>query len=175
MDETQFRNSLHKLLKERLHGYSVMKGENLLYKLMIDSQGKLQPVPETLAFPKRGQLAFQTDILVKNDKVPLVVVELKVGSFSTHDVLTYSTKAMKHKEVYPYLRYGLVIGEKRKIDKRFFTHNAGFDFAMAIGNTKDNMEELVEIIKEQLKASECMLEILENREIRKFVSRVEIS
>lgn len=175
MDETQFRDTLHELLRERLHGYNVMKGENLLYKLMIDSQGKLQPGPETLADPKRGQLAFQTDILIKNDKVPLVVVELKVGGFSTHDVLTYSTKAIKHKEVYPYLRYGLVISGKKKIDKRFFTHNTGFDFAMAIGNTKDNVEELVEIIKEQLRTSECMLEILENKEIRKFVSRVEIS
>lgn len=175
MDETQFRDSLHKLLKERLPGYNVMKGENLLYKLMIDSQGNLQPEPETLTDPRRGQMAFQTDILVKNDKVPLVVVELKVGGFSTHDVLTYSTKAIKHKEVYPYLRYGLVIGEKTKIDKRFFTHNVGFDFAMAIDSIKDNLEELVEIIKEQLRASECMLAILENREVRKFASRVEIS
>jgi hypothetical protein len=175
MDETKFRDLLYKLLKERLHGYNVIHGENLLYKLMIDSQGKLQPEPETLASPKRGQLAFQTDILIKNDKVPLVVVELKVGGFSTHDVLTYSTKALKHKEVYPYLRYGLVIGERTKIDKRFFTHNTGFDFAIAIGNIKDNVEELVKIIKEQLRASESMLEILENREIRKFVSRVEIS
>lgn len=175
MDETAFRDLLYKLLKDRLHGYNVMQGENLLYKLMIDSQGKLCPESKTLASPRRGQLAFQTDILVKNDKVPLVVVELKIGGFSTHDVLTYSAKALKHKEVYPYLRYGLVVGEKTKIDKRFFTHNTGFDFAIAVGNTKDSVEELVEIIKEQLRASECMLEILENREIRKFVSHVEIS
>ncbi|MGD0029492.1 MAG: hypothetical protein ABSC91_11195 [Candidatus Bathyarchaeia archaeon] len=175
MNEKQFRDELHELLKKRILGYNVVKGENLLYKLMIDSHGKLQPESKALTDPKRGQLAFQTDILVKNDKVPLVVVELKVGGFSTHDVLTYSTKAIKHKEVYPYLRYGLVIGEKRKIDKRFFTHNMGFDFAVAIGNTKDNGEELVEIIKEQLRASECMLEILGDREIRKFVSSVEIS
>jgi hypothetical protein len=175
MNEKQFRDAIHKLLKEKLAGYNVVKGENLLYKLMIDSQGNLQPKPEILADPKRGQLAFQTDILVKNDRVPLVVVELKVGGFSTHDVLTYSTKATKHKEVYPYLRYGLVIGEKGKIDKRFFTHNVGFDFAMAMGNIEDNVEELVEIIREQLRAAESMLEILENKEIRKFVSRVETS
>jgi hypothetical protein len=118
MDEKQFRDTLHELLKDRLLGYNVVKGGSLLYKLMIDSQGKLQPEPETLADPKRGQLAFQTDIVVKNEIVPLVVLELKVGDFSTHDVLIYSSKAAKHKEVYPYLRYGFVIGEKTKIEKR---------------------------------------------------------
>jgi len=172
MDETQFRDTIHKLLKDKLPEYNVTKGENLLYKLMIDSQGKLQPEPNTLIHPKRGQLAFQTDILIKNDKVPLVVIEIKLGGFSTHDVLTYSTKANKHKEVYPYLRYGLIIGEKTKIDRRFFTHNTGFDFAIAIESIKNSAEELVETTKEQLRAAEDMLQVLENKEVRKFVSRV---
>ena len=95
---------------------------------------------------------------MKKGNLPLVVIELKVGRFSTHDVLIYSTKAIKHKEVYPYLRYGLVIGEKAKIDKRFFTHNMGFDFAIAIDNLKNKDEELVEMIQTQLRASEDMLE-----------------
>ena len=37
MNETQFRDMLHELIKERLPSYYVSKGENLLYKLMIDS------------------------------------------------------------------------------------------------------------------------------------------
>lgn len=173
MDETQFRDKLHELLRKGLQDYEVTKGENLLYKLMIDPQGKIRPDPTTVTNPKRGQLAFQTDILVKKGKIPLVVIELKVGSFSTHDVLTYSTKAIKHKEVYPYLRYGLVIGEKDKVDKRFFTHNMGFDFAMALDNL-NNAEELLEIIRTQLRASEDMLDILGPKEVKKFVSRIEI-
>ena len=32
-------------------------------------------------------------------------MEFKQG-LSTHDVLTYSAKATRHKQVYPYLRYG---------------------------------------------------------------------
>jgi len=42
--------------------------------------------------------------------LPFVVIETKYGSFSTHDVLIYSTKALKHKEIYPYIRYGFVVG-----------------------------------------------------------------
>jgi len=75
--------------------------------------------------PKRGSYAFQTDLLIirKNNKLPLVVLETKYGGFSTHDVLTYSSKAQKHKEVYPYLRYGLVVGGTDKITNNFFIHN----------------------------------------------------
>ena len=44
--------------------------------------------------PKRGSYAFQTDLLVTNiESLPLVVIEIKYGGFTTHDVLTYSIKA----------------------------------------------------------------------------------
>ena len=172
MNENQFREKIHKELKRSLSNYIVSERESLLYQLLIDAQGKLQP--SNFANPKRGQLAFQTDILIKNDKVPLVVIETKYGGFSTHDVLTYSTKAMKHKEVYPYIRYGLVVGGRNRIDRRFFTHNSGFDFAVALGNTEDDLKELVEIIKKQLQNAELMLDVLKNKEVRKYVTNVEL-
>lgn len=172
MNESQFREKIHNELKRKLPKYKVNKGDNLLYKLLIDAQGKLQP--SNFANPKRGQLAFQTDILVKNDRVPLVVIETKFGGFSTHDVLTYSTKAMKHKEVYPYIRYGLVVGGRNKIDRKFFTHNSGFDFAVALGNLEDDLKELVEIVEKQLKAAELMLGVLKNKEVRKYVANIEL-
>ena len=79
----------------------VEKNENLLYKLFIDARGKLSP--SNFDNPKRGQLAFQIDILIKkkSNNVPLVVIEIKYGGFYTHQVLIYSTKALKYKEVYP--------------------------------------------------------------------------
>lgn len=106
--------------------------------------------------------------------MPLVVIETKFGGFSTHDVLTYSTKAIKHKEVYPYIRYGLVVGGRNKIDRKFFTHNSGFDFAVALGNMEDDLKELVEIIEKQLEAAELMLGVLKNKEVRKYVTNIEL-
>jgi len=173
MSESQFRDKLYEELKKNLPNYIVNKGENLFYKLFIDAQGNLQP--SDLHNPKRAKLAFQTDILIKNDKVPLVVIETKLwGSFSTHDVLTYSTKAIKHKEVYPYIRYGLVVGGKNKIARKFFTHNSGFDFAIAIESAKDNLKELIEIIKKQLQGAELMLEVISGKEVRKYVASIEL-
>lgn len=172
MNEGQFRKKVLEELKRNLPQYTVNEGENLLYKLIIDPQGNLQP--SNFANPKRGQLAFQTDLLIRNNKVPLVVVETKFGGFSTHDVLTYSTKAMKHKEVYPYIRYGLVVGGRSKIDRKFFTHNAGFDFAVAMENTEDDLKELVEILKKQIQNAELMLSVLKNKEVRKYVTNIEL-
>lgn len=172
MNESQFREKIHKELKRNLSNYIVNERENLLYKLLIDAQGELQP--SNFANPKRGQLAFQTDILIKNDKVPLVVIETKYGGFSTHDVLTYSTKAIKHKEVYPYIRYGLVVGGRNRIDRKFFTHNSGFDFAVAMRSTEDDLKEFVEIVKKQLQNAELMLDVLKNKEVRKYVTNVEL-
>jgi hypothetical protein len=60
------------------------------------------------------------------------VLEFK-SSVTTHDVLTYSTKARRHKQVYPYLRYGLISSVERVVPRRFFTHNEGLDFFVALG------------------------------------------
>ena len=141
MNEKQFSDEIWKYLKESLKSHQVSQGESLLYKLIIGTDGKTKP--EKTDLPSRGNYAFQTDILVKEKNIPLVVVELKYGGFSTHDVLVYSTKAIKHKEIYPYLRYGLVVGGQDKIDRKFFitykyVFQIGFllDLSMSISNTE---------------------------------------
>ena len=121
MNETQFTEILEKFLKKELEGYEVKRNENLIYKVIVNEN--MQFNPKNPKKPKRGNLSFQTDLMIKKNNLPLVVIETKFGGFSTHDVLTYSTKALKHKEVYPYLRYGFVVGGVKIIQNRFFTHN----------------------------------------------------
>jgi hypothetical protein len=87
--------------------YEVQNGCNILYKIEVGVSGRVSH--EGASVPRRGHYAFQTDILIAKESLPLVVVELKLGSFSTHDVITYSWKAERHKRVYPYLRYGFVV------------------------------------------------------------------
>jgi hypothetical protein len=53
-------------------------------------------------------------------------------NISTHDVITYSAKARKHKQVYPYLRYGLVMSSEATVPRRVFVHNESLDFAAAL-------------------------------------------
>ena len=141
---------------------------------------KFEFEPNTPKEPKRGSHAFQTDLLItssKDDFLPLVVIETKYGGFSTHDVLTYSTKAQKHKEIYPYLRYGLVVGGQNKIHNRFFTHNIGFDFAYALNSVDDSnsIKDLAETIKQQINNAYLLLDILRNKnQTKKFNTIIKI-
>jgi hypothetical protein len=65
--------------------------------------------------------------------IPRVVIEFKTG-ITTHDVLTYSAKAVKHKQIYPYLRYGVLASSEKSIPGRVFTHNEGLDFFAAVAD-----------------------------------------
>ena len=69
----------------------------------------------------------------KNEEVsiPRVVMEFKTR-ITTHDVLTYSAKATKHKQVYPYLRYGIVASSETAVPGRLFTHNESLDFCATV-------------------------------------------
>jgi hypothetical protein len=99
---------------------------------------------------------------------------LKFGHFTTHDILTYSAKTTRHKEIYPYLRYGLVVGGVKKIDRWFFTHNSGFDFAVAI-EKPESLSEVTEIIKQQLQAAELMLKVFQGNEVKRYVTKIELT
>lgn len=76
---------------------------------------------------------FETDILIGEYRdngtwIPRVVIEVKLGGVTTHDAITYSQKAMAHKNVHPYLRYGILIGNIKNIPGRLVRHGQNFDF-----------------------------------------------
>jgi hypothetical protein len=75
----------------------VRRGASLLYQVTVNNLLELVVDPKN---PTGGRSAFQTDLCVfervSNDaEIPRVVLEFK-PSVTTHDVLTYSTKARKH-------------------------------------------------------------------------------
>src|SRR6266404_8246042 len=83
---------------------AVSDGSKLAYSCVIheyDKDGKNEPASSK----------YETDLLIRDTFsdghwTPRVVVECKLGGVSTHDALTYSSKAATHKQVHPYLRYG---------------------------------------------------------------------
>ncbi len=141
---------------------SIKRSKALLYKVAVNDRLELTVEPKE---PKRGQSAFQTDLCVfervdENTEIPRVVIEFKSG-ITIHDVLTYSTKAGKHKQVYPYLRYGLLISKLEKIPSRVFTHNEFLDFVVCSGGVEENrLHQLFEnLLKKEIKASRTLEEI----------------
>ncbi len=109
--------------------YVALSKRNLLYQIVLNPD--LRPTANLRA-PKRGQSAFQTDLCVfrrhqDGTLTPKVAIEFKMG-VTTHDVITYSSKALRHKQVYPYLRYGMLATEEKTVPGRFLLHNQGLDF-----------------------------------------------
>jgi len=138
----------------------VKKGENLP-KEAIKNGEKIS----------RVRNAFQTDIGLiyrshksdenenkeeeNKEKIYLVIIEVKGSSnITTHDILQYSSKARKHKCIYPWLRYGMVWSspEERDIPRRFYTNNESLDFAFNFnGNVDDNFQNFYEnILRKQI-------------------------
>src|SRR4051812_41605171 len=100
---------------------------------------------------------YQTDLLIYDEYsdsswIPRVVVECKLGGVTTHDALTYSTKAATHKHVHPYLRYGILIGAYggRVLPGRLIRHGAYFDFMAVVEGadlTDRDWAELSEVLR----------------------------
>ncbi|QWG22198.1 hypothetical protein KMZ93_19765 [Bradyrhizobium sediminis] len=154
--------------------YQVHQGKNILYWIEVNTSGKISH--DGLDAPRRGQYAFQTDILITKGETPLVVVELKSGSFSTHDVITYSWKAERHKQVYPYLRYGFAVVGVDILGRRFVTHNEGFDFAVALPDTAGIETDLVAIVRRQIASAERIIDLIRSSRIRlrRYEQNIEI-
>lgn len=124
------------LLQSQLY---VEQGAALLYQLTVDNQLNLTV---DLKRPVRGNSAFQTDLCIFEKKgegicIPRVVMEFKTH-ITTHDILTYSAKAAKHKQIYPYLRYGIIAEKDTEVPKRLFTHNDSLDFCAAVSGLEEN-------------------------------------
>jgi hypothetical protein len=156
--------------------YVVHIGKSILYKIEVDAFGNVNP--GSVESPTRGRYAFQTDILIekRGEPIPLVVIELKYGAFTSHDVITYSAKAARHKEIYPYLRYGFVVVGVEALSRKFLTHNAGFDFALALPQVAAHEADLVALVRRQVASAECIVTLMRSTKVRlvRYEERVEV-
>lgn len=93
------------------------------------------------------------------------MIEAKLFRITTHDAITYSQKAATHKQIHPYLRYGIMVGNRKKypLPGRLFRHGAHFDFMLSwIGNepTENELTILVAVIEDEIEASQRLEEII---------------
>ena len=121
------------------------------------------------------ETVFETDMVVyekKGDKIiPRVIVESKVGTVTTHDAIKYSQKAMYHKNVIPFVRYGIMLGarETYPLPGRLFRHGTNFDFLFSfvdyVPTTKEK-DTFVGMIQKEIEYSRKIEEILTNSRSR---------
>lgn len=122
-----------------------------------------------------SETSFETDMVVyeklNNKIIPRVIIEAKVGTVTTHDAITYSHKAMYHKNVIPYVRYGIMLGarEKYPLPGRLFRHGTNFDFLFSFVDYLPADKEIrafVEMVKKEITYSRQFEEILSNSRSR---------
>jgi hypothetical protein len=143
--------------------------------LRVSDAQKLPYASEILSYAKNESndsriSVYQTDLLVWEkikDEVwkPRVVVEAKINSVTTHDAITYSQKAATHKQVHPYLRYGILIGNRKHhpLPGRLFRHGAHFDFMMSwqsFSPTENELDDLVELLADEVNSSRNLEEMI---------------
>lgn len=122
-----------------------------------------------LSFQKKDEftMPFETDLVVyeKTDVIkPRIIVEAKVRAVTTHDAIVYSTKAQYHKNVTPYVRYGIMIGNvKEPLPGRLFRHGSNFDFMICFkGYNLDPIEKssFINLIKSEICYSRIIEELI---------------
>jgi len=93
------------------------------------------------------------------------VIECKIDTVTTHDAIAYSEKAIAHKRVHPYLRYGILIGNRKHypLPGRLYRHGFYFDFMtswVGFNATSEEQEGLLNILVEEVQASQTLEEML---------------
>ncbi|MCY4046821.1 MAG: hypothetical protein OXF42_01755 [Candidatus Dadabacteria bacterium] len=160
MKERDWAERVAEIIKRSSGQYKVEVEKGLLYASQVREHGGEKP--------KREEVSYKTDLLVSEQMeggrwTPRVVIETKVikkkgRGVTTHDAITYSQKATDHKNVYPYLRYGISVGNigELGLPGRLFRHGVAFDFMVSWkGFCPTEQEEgtLIRIVQEEFQIS----------------------
>lgn len=161
-------------------GVIVETGRRLPYAVHVSSYHGDHGERSTVA-PTTVQYGYQTDLLIAEPRgdggewVPRVVIEFKLGTVSTHDALTYSAKAATHKNVHPYLRYGIVIGDYAgPVPRRLLRHGHHFDFMLTIPAERlsvDDERQLLQLLTDEIEASRSIETLIAGRSSARLLHR----
>ena len=117
---------------------------------------------------------YETDVLVyeRTDQAwtPRMIIEAKTR-IHTHDAITYSQKAAEQKSVHPYLRYGMLAGNREHLPGRLLWHGTHFDFMVAWKDyepSENERKELIDLVREEVKSSRELEKIFFDSQKRDF-------
>jgi hypothetical protein len=141
LTELQFTEELINALSPCLTDAKIDSGISVLYEMPIDDNGIIRiGVDRDTGQAYRGKgTGFEQDVLVYEEKsegnttiIPRVIAEVKYGRVTTHDAIVYSYKAECIKRIYPFCRYGMILGGMKTIPGRVLRHGRAFDFILTL-------------------------------------------
>jgi hypothetical protein len=182
MTESEFTKEIVACISARITDAKVGSGISVLYEMPIDDDGVVQMGVDTdSGEPIRGRgTGFEQDILVYEQKtignttvIPRVIVEVKYGRVTTHDAIVYSYKAECIKRVYPFCRYGMIIGDAKNIPGRVLRHGRSFDFvcAMTYPLVSVQVDQICSIVAAELTGSRLSGELMKGKRKIRLIRR----
>lgn len=174
MTEAKFTEELVGRLSASIADAVVESHVSVLYEIPIDDDGVVRMgVDKDTGEPIRGRgTGFEQDILVYEKKIeghttiiPRVIIEVKYGRVTTHDAIVYSYKAECIKRVYPFCRYGMIIGQAKNIPGRVLRHGRQFDFVLALRYPliPAQVSQICSIAASELQASRLLGSVLKGK------------
>lgn len=168
MTEQEWVETLRPFVINSLPRNMIVKtGFYLPYELHVSSYPE-----ESVDAPRTGRHLYQTDLMIgeyvgrSTDWRPRIVVEFKLR-LHTHDALTYSAKAATHKNVHPYLRYGIVMAiSETSVPVRLMRHGHQFDFMLTLASKKlagQDRDRLRKLLREEIRASRTIDALLSGK------------
>ena len=180
MNESLFAEKLAKKLRMQITNLEIDTKISLLYSISFDDEGNLDlHLGEDLR-PKRGKgKGFEQDILIyniadgKTSLVPRVIAEVKYEKVGTHSAIVYTEKLRRIKSIYPYVRYGLILGKIPHIPARVLRFGQEFDFIQTISFPfrSSELNKLVRLLKKEANLSKKLAKILTGKKKLKCIHR----
>lgn len=151
--------------------------QKLQKNIKIETLAKLPYAYEILEYDlakkpsKETSMSFETDLLIYEQVgeiiKPRIIIEAKLKEITSHDAITYSYKAQNHKTITPFIRYGIIIGNRKhySLPGRLFRHGTNFDFMVSFQKYKLSTTEqtaFLKLLKKELHYSKQIEEIFIN-------------
>ncbi len=186
MTEKGFTQELIAAVSSHIIGANIGSGISVLYEMPIDPDGVVRMGVDTdTGEPLRGKgTGFEQDILIYEEKtkghttvIPRVIAEVKFGGVTTHDAIVYSYKAECIKRIYPFCRYGMILGGMKTIPGRVLRHGRNFDYISAIAYPflHNQIEEVGIMLAEELRISRLTWAIMRGtKKLRGFQKMTQI-
>jgi len=171
MREQEFTNQLLDKINFTKDGFSIGSKINVLYALTIEENGIVNmgvDADSGEVIRGRGK-GFEQDILIyqkvedaHTSTIPRVIIEVKYAKVTSHDAIIYSEKAKRIRTIYPYVRYGFLIGKFKNIPPRIIRLGSEFNFISAINYpfVESEITELKELLFSELETSLSISKIL---------------
>ena len=180
MTEQQFTDALARALVPYLPEWEISTRTALLYALSVDETGKVRIRVDSRREPIRGRgTGFEQEFLVfervehgNTSIVPRVAAEVKLRRVTTHDALTYSEKARRARIIYPFIRYGLILGGMNRVPGRVLRLGQEFDFIVTISHPApvEEIDALGSLLGDEVQASKDLgLMLASDRRVRAVV------